>query len=157
MLYWGEKKALELTPFLTVLNFSVIPPWSNLWLVGSIFLTMILHILILYVHPLSVLFSVSCFIYLQSTSVFPQVLVWLIFSFFVNEFNEMQCFVLQVTPLSWAEWRVVLYLSFPVCLVSSCFLCFDYFMQMIGLGPFLEPLFWCIICFQILGIITLSA
>ncbi|KAL3571464.1 hypothetical protein D5086_025368, partial [Populus alba] len=53
----------------------VIPPWSNLWLVASIVLTMLLHILILYVHPLSILFS--------------------------------------VTPLSWAEWKVVLYLSFP--------------------------------------------
>ncbi|RZC66289.1 hypothetical protein C5167_009981 [Papaver somniferum] len=37
----------------------VIPPWSNMWLVGSIILTMILHILILYVPPLSVLFSVK--------------------------------------------------------------------------------------------------
>ncbi|KAG8632699.1 calcium-transporting ATPase 3, endoplasmic reticulum-type isoform X4 [Manihot esculenta] len=36
----------------------VIPPWSNLWLVASIILTMLFHILILYVHPLSVLFSV---------------------------------------------------------------------------------------------------
>ncbi|KAG8646642.1 calcium-transporting ATPase 3, endoplasmic reticulum-type-like [Manihot esculenta] len=54
----------------------VIPPWSNLWLVTSIILTMLFYILILYVHPLSVLFS--------------------------------------VTPLSWAEWTVVLYLSFPV-------------------------------------------
>lgn len=39
--------------------FSVIPPWSNLWLVGSIGVTMLLHCLILYVQPLSVLFSVS--------------------------------------------------------------------------------------------------
>ncbi|CAL5370389.1 unnamed protein product [Camellia sinensis] len=46
-----------------------------MWLVGSIVLTMLLHILILYVRPLSILFS--------------------------------------VTPLSWAEWTVVLYLSFP--------------------------------------------
>ncbi|GMP88293.1 hypothetical protein CsSME_00040331 [Camellia sinensis var. sinensis] len=37
----------------------VIPPWSNLWLVGSIVLTMPLHILILYVRPLSILFSVT--------------------------------------------------------------------------------------------------
>ncbi|XP_068326555.1 calcium-transporting ATPase 3, endoplasmic reticulum-type-like [Pyrus communis] len=59
----------------------VIPPWSNLWLVGSIILTMILHILILYVHPLSVLFS--------------------------------------VTPLSWADWTVVLYLSFPVIIIDE--------------------------------------
>ncbi|GMQ07431.1 hypothetical protein CsSME_00051617 [Camellia sinensis var. sinensis] len=37
----------------------VIPPWSNLRLVGSIVLTMLLHILILYVRPLSILFSVT--------------------------------------------------------------------------------------------------
>ncbi|WOK95600.1 calcium-transporting ATPase 3, endoplasmic reticulum-type isoform X1 [Canna indica] len=54
----------------------VIPPWSNPWLLGSIALTMLLHVLILYVEPLSALFS--------------------------------------VTPLSWSEWTVVLYLSFPV-------------------------------------------
>ncbi|XP_031376806.1 calcium-transporting ATPase 3, endoplasmic reticulum-type isoform X2 [Punica granatum] len=59
----------------------VIPPWSNLWLVASIILTMILHLLILYVHPLSVLFS--------------------------------------VTPLSWADWSVVLYLSFPVIIIDE--------------------------------------
>ncbi|XP_048444311.1 calcium-transporting ATPase 3, endoplasmic reticulum-type isoform X1 [Pyrus x bretschneideri] len=59
----------------------VIPPWSNLWLVGSIILTMILHVLILYVHPLSILFS--------------------------------------VTPLSWADWIVVLYLSFPVVIIDE--------------------------------------
>lgn len=47
---------------LTFVFFSVIPPWSNLWLVGSIIITMILHVLILYVHPLSVLFSVSFFL-----------------------------------------------------------------------------------------------
>ncbi|XP_021889619.1 calcium-transporting ATPase 3, endoplasmic reticulum-type [Carica papaya] len=59
----------------------VIPPWSNPWLVASIILTMLLHILILYVHPLAVLFS--------------------------------------VTPLSWAEWTVVLYLSFPVIIIDE--------------------------------------
>ncbi|KAJ4842744.1 Calcium-transporting ATPase 3, endoplasmic reticulum-type [Turnera subulata] len=59
----------------------VIPPWSNLWLVGSIILTMLFHILILYVQPLSVLFS--------------------------------------VTSLSWEEWKVVLYLSFPVIIIDE--------------------------------------
>ncbi|XVE55734.1 hypothetical protein DITRI_Ditri03aG0182000 [Diplodiscus trichospermus] len=59
----------------------VIPPWSNLWLVASIILTMLLHILILYVPPLSTLFS--------------------------------------VTPLSWDEWTVVLYLSFPVIIIDE--------------------------------------
>ncbi|XP_042507926.1 calcium-transporting ATPase 3, endoplasmic reticulum-type [Macadamia integrifolia] len=59
----------------------VIPPWSNLWLVASIFLTMLLHVLILYVKPLSILFS--------------------------------------VTPLSWADWTIVLYLSFPVIIIDE--------------------------------------
>ncbi|XP_073306816.1 calcium-transporting ATPase 3, endoplasmic reticulum-type [Primulina huaijiensis] len=59
----------------------VIPPWSNLWLLGSIVLTMLLHVLILYVQPLAALFS--------------------------------------VTPLSWAEWTVVLYLSFPVIIIDE--------------------------------------
>ncbi|CAI8599347.1 unnamed protein product [Vicia faba] len=59
----------------------VIPPWSNMWLVGSIVLTMLLHTLILYVHPLSVLFS--------------------------------------VTPLSWADWMAVLYLSLPVIIIDE--------------------------------------
>ncbi|KMZ56025.1 hypothetical protein ZOSMA_9G01290, partial [Zostera marina] len=37
----------------------VIPPWSNVWLVASIIITMILHVLILYIKPLSILFSVT--------------------------------------------------------------------------------------------------
>ncbi|OEL38425.1 Calcium-transporting ATPase 3, endoplasmic reticulum-type [Dichanthelium oligosanthes] len=59
----------------------VIRPWSNLWLVGSIILTMLLHVAVLYIEPLSALFSVS--------------------------------------PLSWAEWKIVLYLSFPVSTDST--------------------------------------
>ncbi|KMT03866.1 hypothetical protein BVRB_8g188370 [Beta vulgaris subsp. vulgaris] len=62
-------------------SLAVIPPWSNLWLVGSIILTMLLHIVILYIQPLSILFS--------------------------------------VTPLSWEEWKVVLYLSFPVIMIDE--------------------------------------
>ncbi|XP_008444533.1 calcium-transporting ATPase 3, endoplasmic reticulum-type [Cucumis melo] len=65
----------------------VIPPWSNLWLVASIVLTMILHMLIMYVQPLAVLFS--------------------------------------VTPLSWAEWSMVLYLSFPVIIIDEVLKCFS--------------------------------
>ncbi|XP_020402506.1 calcium-transporting ATPase 3, endoplasmic reticulum-type [Zea mays] len=59
----------------------VIHPWSNLWLVGSIILTMLLHVAVLYIEPLSALFSVS--------------------------------------PLSWVEWKIVLYLSFPVILIDE--------------------------------------
>lgn len=59
----------------------VIRPWSNLWLVWSIALTMLLHLLILYIEPLSILFS--------------------------------------VVPLSWTEWKAVLYLSFPVLIIDE--------------------------------------
>lgn len=59
----------------------VVTPRSNLWLVASIFLTMFLHMLILYIKPLSILFS--------------------------------------VTPLSWSDWRTVLYLSLPVILIDE--------------------------------------
>ncbi|XP_020591118.1 calcium-transporting ATPase 3, endoplasmic reticulum-type isoform X1 [Phalaenopsis equestris] len=59
----------------------VIRPWSNPWLVCSIALTMFLHLLILYIEPLSILFS--------------------------------------VVPLSWTEWKVVLYLSFPVLIIDE--------------------------------------
>ncbi|KAL6636974.1 hypothetical protein ACP70R_024546 [Stipagrostis hirtigluma subsp. patula] len=59
----------------------VIRPWSNLWLVGSIVLTMLLHVAVLYIEPLSALFSVS--------------------------------------PLSWDDWKIVLYLSFPVILIDE--------------------------------------
>jgi len=59
----------------------VLPPWSNLWLVSSIILTMVLHVMVLYVQPLAILFS--------------------------------------VTSLSWNEWKVVLFLSFPVILVDE--------------------------------------
>jgi len=38
--------------------FRVLPPWSNLWLLGAIAVSMILHILILYVPALSLMFSV---------------------------------------------------------------------------------------------------
>lgn len=30
-------------------------------------------------------------------------------------------FALQVTPLSWADWTAVFYLSFPVCIIASIF------------------------------------
>lgn len=38
--------------------FRVLPPWSNLWLLGAIAVSMILHMLILYVPALSLMFSV---------------------------------------------------------------------------------------------------
>ena len=36
-----------------------LPPWSNLWLLGSIALSMALHAFILYVPPAAAMFSVT--------------------------------------------------------------------------------------------------
>ncbi|KAI7745663.1 hypothetical protein M8C21_018867, partial [Ambrosia artemisiifolia] len=64
----------------------VIPPWSNLWLVGSIGLTMLLHCLILYVPPLSALFSVVPLTWDEWTTVlylsFPVIIIDEILKFF---------------------------------------------------------------------------
>ncbi|CAH9077838.1 unnamed protein product [Cuscuta epithymum] len=64
----------------------VIPPWSNLWLVASIVLTMLLHVLILYVQPLSVLFSVTPLSWTEWTAVlylsFPVILIDEVLKFF---------------------------------------------------------------------------
>ncbi|KAI3758567.1 hypothetical protein L6452_06134 [Arctium lappa] len=64
----------------------VIPPWSNLWLVGSIGLTMLLHCLILYVQPLSILFSVVPLTWDEWTTVlylsFPVIIIDEILKFF---------------------------------------------------------------------------
>ena len=76
-----KKGKIALNFFLTLLNFRVIPPWSNLWLVASIILTMLLHILILYVPLLSALFSVSCFLLLWFTLIYNSLLL----SFFFFE------------------------------------------------------------------------
>jgi potassium/sodium efflux P-type ATPase len=59
----------------------VIPPWSNPWLLGAIAVSVLLHLLILYIAPLATMFS--------------------------------------VTALSWAEWKMVLWLSAPVILVDE--------------------------------------
>ena len=36
-----------------------LPPWSNPWLLGAISLSLLLHVIILYVHPLAMMFSVE--------------------------------------------------------------------------------------------------
>jgi len=86
---------------------SVIHPWSNLWLVGSIILTMLLHVAVLYIEPLAALFSVSFFI-----------LVWSSVLYVKSNWDNRGTLV-QVSPLSWAEWKIVLYLSFPVILIDE--------------------------------------
>ncbi|KAK3234063.1 calcium-transporting ATPase [Cymbomonas tetramitiformis] len=57
------------------------PPWSNLWLLAAITLSMILHICILYIPALAMIFLVA--------------------------------------PLNLAEWKCVVYFSFPVILVDE--------------------------------------
>eukprot|EP00249_Psilotum_nudum_P020077 c27552_g1_i1 orf=73-3078(+) len=47
-----------------------LPPWSNPWLLASIALTMILHFLIIYIHPLAVLFAVTPLAYTEWKAVF---------------------------------------------------------------------------------------
>jgi hypothetical protein len=85
-----------------------------LWLVGSIVLTMLLHILILYVRPLSVLFSVSNYLKQRLPLYFLEMTtLYLSCSLRIRLlYNQMSW---QVTPLSWADWMAVLYLSLPVC------------------------------------------
>ncbi|KAI3784247.1 hypothetical protein L1987_43342 [Smallanthus sonchifolius] len=72
----------------------VIPPWSNMWLVGSIGLTMLLHCLILYVRPLSVLFSVVPLTWDEWTTVlylsFPVIIIDEILKFFSRSSTGMR-------------------------------------------------------------------
>ena len=58
-----------------------LPPWSNLWLLAAVSISVLLHIVILYIPPLAMLFS--------------------------------------VTALAWAEWKAVLWFSFPVILLDE--------------------------------------
>ncbi|KAH7427301.1 hypothetical protein KP509_10G038200 [Ceratopteris richardii] len=48
----------------------VLPPWSNPWLLGAITVTMVLHFLILYVRPLSIMFSVTWLSWTEWKAVF---------------------------------------------------------------------------------------
>ncbi|CAM6091810.1 unnamed protein product [Calypogeia fissa] len=59
----------------------VLYPWSNMWLVAAISVSMLLQFSILYIHPLALIFSVA--------------------------------------PLSWSDWKAVLWFSFPVILVDE--------------------------------------
>ncbi|CAK9264959.1 unnamed protein product [Sphagnum jensenii] len=63
-----------------------LPPWSNLWLMAAIAVSMILHMLILYVHPLAVMFSVTPLTFSEWKAVFwlsfPVILVDELLKFF---------------------------------------------------------------------------
>lgn len=64
----------------------VLPPWSNLWLIGAIAVSMLLHVLILYVPALSLMFSVTALTYSEWKAVFwfsfPVILVDELLKFF---------------------------------------------------------------------------
>ncbi|KAG0606337.1 hypothetical protein M758_9G132800 [Ceratodon purpureus] len=63
-----------------------LPPWSNLWLLGAIALSMLLHVLIIYVPALSLMFSVTALTYSEWKAVFwfsfPVILVDEVLKFF---------------------------------------------------------------------------
>jgi Ca2+ transporting ATPase len=56
-----------------------LPPWSNPWLLGAICLSMLLHMIILYVPPLAVMFSVEALTQREWTAIivlsFPVIIV----------------------------------------------------------------------------------
>lgn len=77
----------------------VLPVWRNPFLVAAIALSMALHVMILYVP----FFTVSCCIWLMHQNV-----IWRLFKT-----------LFQITPLNWAEWQAVLYLSAPVLVIDE--------------------------------------
>jgi len=64
----------------------ILPPWSNLWLLGAIGVSMFLHMLILYVPALSLMFSVTALTFSEWRAVFwfsfPVILVDELLKFF---------------------------------------------------------------------------
>lgn len=85
------------------------PPWSNMWLLGSMALSFTLHFVILYVDVLSV-------------SATPEMKKDLIRIFFFKTTTPFPCHsqaVFQVTPLSTVEWIMVMKFSIPVVLLDE--------------------------------------
>lgn len=84
------------------------PPWENIWLVGSICLSMSLHFLILYVEPLPVSRQARAGAggvpFCRCRSLTRPSLSQLIF---------------QITPLNLTQWLMVLKISLPVILMDE--------------------------------------
>lgn len=85
------------------------PPWENIWLVGSICLSMSLHFLILYVEPLPVSSRGSLGWGLAACPA-SQGAWW---GFFVFQL------IFQITPLNLTQWLMVLKISLPVILMDE--------------------------------------
>lgn len=85
------------------------PPWENIWLVGSICLSMSLHFLILYVEPLPVS-SVGSPGWGLSACPASWRAWW---EFFVFQL------IFQITPLNLTQWLMVLKISLPVILMDE--------------------------------------
>lgn len=85
------------------------PPWENIWLVGSICLSMSLHFLILYVEPLPVSHCDPRLGLVQ---------------FLSGEFRSLtqpslSQLIFQITPLNLTQWLMVLKISLPVILMDE--------------------------------------
>lgn len=77
------------------------PPWCNLWLIGSMALSFTLHFVILYVDVLSVSKASKIKMTIAKTSI---IILQTVF---------------QVTPLSAEEWITVMKFSIPVVLLDE--------------------------------------
>ena len=109
-LWWAHFTCLSLFHSLSE-NQSLLrmPPWANIWLVGSICLSMSLHFLILYVEPLPVS-SVGSPGWGLSTCPASWGAWW---GFFVFQL------IFQITPLNLTQWLMVLKISLPVILMDE--------------------------------------
>lgn len=84
------------------------PPWENIWLVGSICLSMSLHFLILYVEPLPVSSGGT-----QAGDWLPLQQGW-----GLDKASVFQL-IFQITPLNLTQWLMVLKMSLPVILMDE--------------------------------------
>lgn len=91
------------------------PPWENVWLLGSICLSMSLHFLILYVEPL----PVSPLVLWQRGDT-PQLIFFLkgVHSNPLLSSPPLQL-IFQITPLNLTQWLMVLKISLPVILLDE--------------------------------------
>lgn len=84
------------------------PPWENIWLVGSICLSMSLHFLILYVEPLPVSSGET-----RAGDWLPLQQGW-----GLDKASVFQL-IFQITPLNLTQWLMVLKMSLPVILMDE--------------------------------------
>lgn len=93
------------------------PPWQNLWLMGSMALSFTLHFVILHVEVLAV-----CTInfLLNVSHIFCFLFKFINFIVIVFLFSPLKIqTVFQVTPLGGEEWLTVMKFSIPVVLLDE--------------------------------------